>query len=108
MSSAVTDDAVFVAEEIFEQDAEGVGEAGEVGSGGFGEGVEAEDVDFVLAADEGGGAAEGIGILVGHCGLQFSLSVRGPGRTPGAKLGPGTRKARGGGKEKRIKNRRWA
>ena len=53
--------AVFVAEEIFEQDAEGEGKAGEVGAL-LGERLEAEEMNLVAAGGEGGGGVEGVGM----------------------------------------------
>src|ERR1019366_5583551 len=98
--------AVFVAEEVFEQDAEGEGKAGEVGfGGGFGEGVEAEDVDGGPAAGEGCGAVEGIGILVGHVFSPFIvIGARSLEGHRARNLRPATHWARVGGKEKPIKN----
>ena len=57
--------AVFVAEEIFEKDAQGEGQAGEVDAGGF-EGVEAEDGVGGGARLEGGLALEGVRICGRH------------------------------------------
>ena len=70
--------AVFVAEEIFEQDAEGEREAGEVGAL-LGESFEAEEADGGLAAGKGGGGFEGVGVL-GHLIFSGARGARSEGR----------------------------
>ena len=66
MSSRGDGAAVLVAEEVFEEDAQGVGQAREVDSGiGFGEGLQAEEADGGGAGGEGCGGAEAVGVLSG-------------------------------------------
>ena len=85
--------AVFAAEQIFEQDAEGVGQAGEVDSLA-GEGVEAEEIDGGLAGGEGGLAAEGVWMAGSHIVLWRVWRGFGPCAWRGA-----------AGEEKRIRLR---
>ena len=71
---------------ILKQDAEREGKAGEVGFGGFGEGVEAENVDGGATAGEGGGGVKGIGMLVAHIVSIDRRRGVGPREAPRAKI----------------------
>ncbi len=67
--------AVFVAQQILQQDAQRVGQAREINCGiGFGEGLQAEEADGGGAEGEGCGGAEAVGVLKGsrHRFLHFS------------------------------------
>src|SRR5579862_8924886 len=89
-----------MAEEVFEEDAEGVGEAGEIG---VGEGVEAEEADGGLAGGEASGAVERVG-MCGHGVLRGSAWGAGSESDRARNEWPRALRARVGGKEKAIKN----
>jgi len=65
--------AVFVAEEIFEQDFEREGEPGDVADGRALDGCEAVDIEGVGANAEGGAGAEGIAVWRAHAGVSSYL-----------------------------------
>ena len=78
---------VLVAEEVFKQDAEGEGQAGEVYGGLFGESLQAEVGNGLVAAGESGAALEGVGV---HTGFSYGWRL-------GAELGVDTSgESRGG------------
>jgi hypothetical protein len=83
---------VLVAEEIFEENSEAVGQAREVDSWvGRGEGLEAEEADSDGAGGEGGGGAEAVGMLRESCHrfLQLSIAITDSKTSTGRKLRAG-------------------